>query len=257
MSVPAFPQVSELAKRHLMLLSIEWAVMTNRAAQNLELLDAETDRLLATCDRLDDPHRGTLCAGWSRAHVLTHVARNADALGNLVLWAVDGRERAAYASDEQRDRDIEEGARRTLEEIVADVRDTAARFRERAAALTGPAGEATVRTRTGTEVQGHQVISMRILEVVFHHVDLQVGYTFDDADPGWTARTLRRGVRQWEARGNAPALTLRPEGLDELPLAGGGPVVAGTPGRLLLWVARGRTEGLDTEVELPQPPPWA
>lgn len=254
---PAFPQVSVLAKRHLMLLSIEWAVMTNRAAENLELLDTETDRLLATCARLTDPHAETLCEGWSVAHLLTHIARNADALGNLVLWAVDGRERAAYASNEQRDRDIEEGARRPLEEIVADVRDTAARFRERAQALTGPAGEVTVRTRTGNDVQAHQVVAMRVLEVIFHHVDLQAGYTFDDADPGWLARTLRRGVRQWEARGDAPGLTLRPEGMDELPLAGGGPAVAGTPGQLLLWIGRGRADGLDAGVDLPQPPPWA
>jgi maleylpyruvate isomerase len=222
-----------------MLLSIEWAVMTNRAAENLELLDTETDRLLATCARLTDPHAETLCEG------------------NLVLWAVDGRERAAYASNEQRDRDIEEGARRPLEEIVADVRDTAARFRERAEALTGPAGEVTVRTRTGNEVQAHQVVAMRVLEVIFHHVDLQAGYTFDDADPGWLARTLRRGVRQWEARGDAPGLTLRPEGMDELPLAGGGPAVAGTSGQLLLWIGRGRADGLDAGVDLPQPPPWA
>src|SRR5690606_7168049 len=125
------------------------------------------------------------------------------------------------------------------------------RFREHAAALTGPAGEAEVRTRTGTPVQGHQVIAMRILEVVFHHVDLDTDYTFDQADPGWVARTLRRGVREWDAGGDAPALTLRPEGLDEMTLSGGGPVVAGTPGQLLLWVARGRDAGLSTEVELP------
>lgn len=231
--------------------------MTNRAAANLELLDVETDRLLTTCTRLTDPSRATLCEGWDVATLLTHVARNADALCNLVQWAVDGQERPAYASDEQRDAEIAEGASRPLEEIHADVRDTAFRFRERAAALTGPAGEAEVRTRTGTPVQGHQVIAMRILEVVFHHVDLDTDYTFDQADPGWVARTLRRGVREWDAGGDAPALTLRPEGLDEMTLSGGGPVVAGTPGQLLLWVARGRDAGLSTEVELPQPPPWA
>jgi maleylpyruvate isomerase len=29
--------------------------------------------------------------GWSRAHVLTHVARNADAMINLLTWARTGR----------------------------------------------------------------------------------------------------------------------------------------------------------------------
>ena len=53
--------------------------MTNRAAENLALLDAETERLLATCAGLTDADRPSLCEGWSVAHVLTHVARNADA----------------------------------------------------------------------------------------------------------------------------------------------------------------------------------
>lgn len=231
--------------------------MANRAAQNLDLLDVETDRLLTTCTRLTDPSRDTLCEGWDVAHVLTHLARNADALSNMVLWAVDGQERQPYASPESRDAAIEEGARRPLEEICSDVRETALRFRDLAQELTGPAGEAEVRTRTGNTVTGHQVIAMRILEVVFHHVDLRTDYTFDHADPDWVARTLRRGAAQWEATGEAPALTLAPEGLPQLPLGGGGPEVSGTPGQLLLWLARGRGEGLSSSVELPVPPPWA
>lgn len=233
--------------------------MTNRAAQNLQLLDVETDRLLTTCTRLteDDARGDTLCEGWDVAHLLTHVARNAEALSNMVMWAVDGEERQPYASPESRDAAIEQGARRSLEEICADVRDTAFRFRELAQELTGPAGEAEVRTRTGTTVKGHQVIAMRILEVVFHHVDLRTDYTFDQADPAWVARTLRRGVAQWEAAGAAPGLTLQPDGLPALPLGGGGPEVTGTPGQLLLWLARGRAEGLTSDVDLPEPPPWA
>ncbi|QFG68525.1 maleylpyruvate isomerase family mycothiol-dependent enzyme [Ornithinimicrobium pratense] len=231
--------------------------MTNRATENLALLDVETQRLLATCADLQDAARPSLCEGWDVAHVLTHLARNADGLINMVLWAVDGQERAVYASDERRAADIVEGARRPLPEIVADVETTAARFREQAQQLTGPAGEALVRTRTGNTVAGHQVIAMRILEVVFHHVDLDAGYTFDDADPEWVARTLRRGVRQWEAAAGTPSLTLRPEGMAPLDLAGGGTEVEGTAGQLLLWLARGRTEGLSATVDLPQPPPWA
>ena len=49
---------------------------------------------------------------WTRAHVLTHVARNADALGNLIEWARTGRPKPAYASREQRNADIATGAKR-------------------------------------------------------------------------------------------------------------------------------------------------
>lgn len=234
--------------------------MTDRAAENLALLDVETARLLATCARLTDPHRPSLCEGWDVAHVLTHLARNADALGRMVLWAVDGRERAPYTSESSRAADIESGARRALPELVTDVQESALRFRKRAGALTGPAGQAQVRTRTGTAVAGHQVISMRLVEVVLHHADLDAGFTLDAADPAWVARTLRRGVRQWEAREDAPGLTLLPQGGQGMPpleLAGGGPAVRGTAGQLLLWLARGRVAGLSSPVDLPQPPPWA
>ena len=37
--------------------------------------------------------------GWTRAHVLTHVARNADAMINLLTWARTGVPTPAYASD--------------------------------------------------------------------------------------------------------------------------------------------------------------
>lgn len=233
--------------------------MTSRAAANLALLDTETARLLSTVDSLAavDLARDTLCPGWSTAHVLTHLARNADALVNLVRWAVDGRERAAYPSEAERDAGITEGAQRPFAEIVEDVRGTAERFRQEADLLRGEAGEAVVRSRTGTPVTGAQVVAMRLVEVVFHHVDLQAGYGFDDADPGWVARTLRRGVRQWEAAEDTPALTLHATGLDPLPLGGGGPEVHGTPGRLLLWLARGVDDGLRSEVELPTPPRWS
>lgn len=234
--------------------------MVDRTAHNLDLLDRETERLLARAETLTEKRRAdpTLCQDWDVAQLLTHIARNADALVNLVRWAQDGRKREAYASEQARDQEIEDGAARPLAEIVEDLRTSARTFRDEAQSLLGPAGQAEVRTRTGTPVTGAQVISMRILEVVFHHVDLGHGYTFDDADPGLVLRTLRRGVRQWAANdGPVPDLTLLPDGEEPLVLGSGGPKVTGTPGQILLWLARGRAEGLRADVDLPTPPPWA
>lgn len=233
---------------------------TDRTAANLELLDRETNHLLQTVAGLTEQDRDnpTLCSGWDVAHLLTHVARNSDALRNLVHWAADGQERQAYASDESRAQAIEDGAARPLSEIVEDLRASAAAFRKDAETLRGPAGEAEVRTRTGNPVTGAQVISMRVLEVVFHHVDLNRGYTFDDTDQDFVARTLRRGVRQWDSGPHpAAALTLLPAGMDPLQLGGGGAEVSGTPGQLLLWLARDVRDGLVTGGQLPAPPPWA
>src|SRR5512145_2600597 len=82
---------------------------------------AATQRLVRTAEQLDDDtvRLPSLCPGWTRAHVLTHVARNADALTNLLTWASTGVETPMYESAEARAADIEAGSPRALEELVA------------------------------------------------------------------------------------------------------------------------------------------
>ena len=78
----------------------------------LTAVDAQTAALLHTARTLDDGRASSLCAGWTRGHVLTHVARNADGLAALVRSAVDGTGETMYTSPEDRDADIEAGAGR-------------------------------------------------------------------------------------------------------------------------------------------------
>ena len=61
-------------------------------SDNLSLLAHETSLLMRTAAGLDDEaiRRASLCEGWTRAHVLSHIARNADGLGNLASWAITG-----------------------------------------------------------------------------------------------------------------------------------------------------------------------
>jgi maleylpyruvate isomerase len=49
---------------------------------HLVAVDRHTEQLLATARSLDPGSIGdpSLCPGWTRGHVLTHIARNADAL---------------------------------------------------------------------------------------------------------------------------------------------------------------------------------
>ena len=54
--------------------------------------------------------RPSLLPGWDRRHVVAHVARNADALVNLMTWARTGEETPMYPSVEARDAGIAEAA---------------------------------------------------------------------------------------------------------------------------------------------------
>lgn len=88
--------------------------MSARPATMLERVAKGTAAFEAAVHRLTDPGftSPSYLPGWSRAHVVAHVARNADALVNLLTWARTGVETPMYASGDQRAREIDEGARR-------------------------------------------------------------------------------------------------------------------------------------------------
>ena len=76
-----------------------------------EHIAAETERVVATAASLrnDAVLAPSLCAGWSRGHVLSHVARNADALARVCAVALTGEPGTMYASQQARDDEIEAG----------------------------------------------------------------------------------------------------------------------------------------------------
>ena len=66
--------------------------MDDEVSRSLASVGAATDRLLATAATLTDGQmrEPSRLPGWSRGHVLTHIARNADGLANLLRWARTG-----------------------------------------------------------------------------------------------------------------------------------------------------------------------
>ncbi|MGW0202053.1 maleylpyruvate isomerase N-terminal domain-containing protein, partial [Nonomuraea sp. NPDC003201] len=82
--------------------------MTVLLALQAELASA-TGRLLATAASLSDADLAepSLLPGWTRGHVLAHVAQNADSHLNLLTWAKTGVKVPQYASHEARTAAIE------------------------------------------------------------------------------------------------------------------------------------------------------
>src|ERR671921_2597749 len=104
-------------------------------------VDDATARLLRTAEDLDPGAVGepSLLPGWTVGHVLTHVARNADAYTNLLTWARTGVETPAYATAAARAEGIEAGAGRPLREQIDDIRRTHERFADAGAAMPAQA----------------------------------------------------------------------------------------------------------------------
>lgn len=206
----------------------------------IALLAAVTDDLLDDVRTLDDDavRAPSLLPGWTRGHVLTHIARNADAMCNLLEWARTGVEHPMYASREQRDADIEAGAGRSAADLEADVESSAERLLAALAALPAESRSATVRSGAGTPMPASDVLWARIREVAYHHVDLGTGRRFRDLPAPVVARGLPEAVQR--------------TGVD--PAAIG---VRGSAADLLGWLT-GREDGasLDADGPLPDVPGW-
>ncbi len=151
-------------------------------ARDLASVRDATERLLTAAAALDDTAvtEASRLPGWTRGHVLAHLARNADALVNVF----EGR--PMYASAEARDADIERDAPRPLDAQLADVRDSAARFQDTAAAPQD--WSRTLELRNGVKDSASRVPFRRWVEVELHHVDLGIGYELEDLPEEFTER---------------------------------------------------------------------
>jgi maleylpyruvate isomerase len=86
-------------------------------------IDFATQRLLDDARTIAeaDLRAPSLLPRWTRAHVLAHLARNADAIRNLLTGVRSGQDRPAYASAQARDAGIERGAAMTAKDLIADL----------------------------------------------------------------------------------------------------------------------------------------
>src|SRR3569833_623824 len=155
-------------------------------------IERSTQRLLETVKTLDGAGLAapSLCEGWTRGHVLSHLSRNADGYTNLFTWVRTGVETPMYASREARNADIDAGAFRTLEEQTDDLRATHARMMAAIDAIPPTAWTNEVTLISGAVLPAHRIVWMRVCEVEIHHVDLDAGYGPADWPAGFARRLL-------------------------------------------------------------------
>jgi maleylpyruvate isomerase len=118
--------------------------------------------------------------GWTRAHLVAHLAANAEALRNLVHWAATGEETPMYSSPEQRNADIEAGAIRPPSVLRTWFHEEAGVLAGDFSRLTDAQWAATVRTAQGREVPAAEIPWLRAREVMVHATDLRTGVSFAD-----------------------------------------------------------------------------
>jgi maleylpyruvate isomerase len=217
----------------------------NSAAEELDrlrgLVTTATQRLLGDTIAVSDEdwNAPSRLPEWTRGHVATHLARQADGLTRLAEWARTGVRQEMYASPEQRTSEIEDGAGRTGLELQIDLDTAAGRLTEAFDALEAAAAwDSVVELRGGLQVPARLLPLARLLEVVIHHVDLDVGYEVGDIDGPTAEWLLEWCAFRLRHRDEFPKLELVSESGFTIAVGSAGqPItIRGTSANLLGWL---------------------
>ena len=178
-----------------------------RPTELIDVCVASHERLLATATRLndDDLRAPSRLPGWTRAHVLAHLARNADSHTWLFKGAKMGESRRQYPEAGMRERDIESDS--TLDRDVL-LEDLARSCRDLEVAWNGLNDELwDFRAFVGVgERPMADILFRRLREVEVHHVDLNASYDASDWPEAYVEEELQRTLHKLPKRVNHAAL---------------------------------------------------
>ena len=219
--------------------------MTTERERALGLLGDSANRLLRTVDGFhgDDWQAPSLLPGWTRAHVVAHLALNAEGLarGLRGVVAADPADepRTMYDSDEKRDSDIAELAAAEPNDIRDRLLGGTTIFHEAVGALPEDAWEERVeRTPGGRTMRADAFPGMRLREMEIHHVDLDAGYTTAD----WSVEFAEHLLDAMAKRVSPDAFEVKPLDSSRTWVFGSDdaeypvPVVSGPAGDLGWWL---------------------
>jgi maleylpyruvate isomerase len=179
--------------------------------------------------------------------VVAHLARNADALINLLDWARTGVETPMYPSREARDAGIEATAALPPAELRADYAAASARFAEAVEAMPESAWTASLRNMQGRQLPAADVPWMRAKEVWVHGTDLAAGLTFADVPAECCAALVDDGHGLFTARDETPDVTLVATDVERTWGSGAGKA-EGPVSAIAGWLTRGDDSGLTGDV---------
>ncbi len=167
---------------------------TQMPAAELAAVDAAFSMLLDATGGLTDAQarERSLLPGWTRGHVLTHVARSGEADARTIEGAIRGEVLDKYpGGGDQRSRDIEAGAGRGAAALLADLVATQRALTDAWGRVEDTMWERLTRTPVGPRTVAATVHARR-REILVHLVDLDVGVSprhlpshYVDADRDW------------------------------------------------------------------------
>jgi len=177
---------------------------------DIEAVRQATRRVLLAVGDLTDEQAAarSRLPGWSRAEVLTHLARNADGGRGLAESAARGEVGFQYPGGrEQRAAGIAAGRGVGAAALLADLRRSCDALMEAWMQLPDDSWERIGKSLTGERTQRDWVWT-RWREVEVHHVDLGLGYAASEWPVAFVTRGLAEALTELPARaapGRSPA----------------------------------------------------
>jgi maleylpyruvate isomerase len=230
--------------------------------EDLETLHRADQRAIRSVDSLGDEQwaEPSLLPGWTRAHVVAHLALNAEGFARALGGVQDGEPASIYDSNEARDRDISALATEDPSEIRDRYFGATNRLRHLFGSLTDEQwGESVNRLPEGPVWPVAELLASRHREVEIHHADLGLDYTFADWPVDFATTLLDSSAPNHVASGTTQPFTARATDIDRSwSIGADSPVVAGTVGALAWWlVGRGAGDGVTSDSgPLPEIGPW-
>ncbi|MEU9125421.1 maleylpyruvate isomerase family mycothiol-dependent enzyme [Streptomyces sp. NPDC048506] len=225
----------------------------------LDDIQRSTARLSVTLDALTilEAREPSTLPGWSRGHVITHLARSADAYRWLLTLARTGTEPGPRADAAALDRALREGAARNAAELVTDLRRSLDRLLDEARAMPTQHWPTLVSALAGWRHPAWYTLHRARRELETHHVDLNLGYSSTDWSTGYVTWALDETIAALTA-GDFPVARIEATDLDRhWNLAPTGPTATGSGRALLAWLSgRGPDTHLLSDRRLPTPPKW-
>jgi maleylpyruvate isomerase len=224
---------------------------------------ASTDALLATV-RAWVPSAwaaDSLLPGWTRAHVVAHLARNAEGLARAAEGLAAGGQVPVYDSREARDAGIAAWAALPPSALAAELSAQCARWASAFDALPDDAWDAEVTLVAEVRRTARRMVDLRRREVEIHHVDLGAGYLPSAWPQDFVVPELAEAIAVFDTRPGVDGFSVEARDLERTwPVRGGGPpTLTGPSWRLLAWLT-GRDDGRYLVVTpagpAPALPPW-
>jgi len=224
----------------------------------LNKIEAATEQLLATAASFNDAdvREPSLPPGWSRGHVLTNVARNADGGTRMLTWARTGVQTSEYPSMATRAEQIEAGHHRSANALLADVHDSAVRYAVAYRSMPAEAWNRPLRWTSGKVRPAYRAADSRLTEVLVHHVDLRTSFRPENWPDDFVSTTMTTVISAFTTRKDIPALRLVATDVGtehQLGTQDDALVVRGQQASLLAWLL-GRSDGTECGESLPALP---